>query len=62
MMNRNPEDMTLVLFFQGKQDKNNTFLRKTDLDINSQSHTCCDHNCLHKTDEMILNTRTAASS
>jgi hypothetical protein len=35
MMNRNPKDKTFVLLFQGKQDKNNIFLRKTDLDINS---------------------------
>jgi hypothetical protein len=60
MTNRNPEDMTIVLLFQGKQDKNNIFRRKTDLDINSKSHTSSDQNCLHKTDEMTLNTRAAA--
>jgi len=38
MMNRNSEDMTFVLPFQGKQDKNNTFLWKTDLDILRVTH------------------------
>jgi hypothetical protein len=35
MMNRNTEDMAFVLLFEGRQDKNNTCLRKTDLDIKS---------------------------